>query len=77
LRLAQQSATELWNDLKFYRSGPDDKDVLFKVLLNEQEAKLPMATDCAPYYHWSAFRKCCLKKIDSYEKRRKRQLAKK
>jgi hypothetical protein len=63
--------------LVFYRSGPDDKDVLFKVLLNEQEAKLPMATDCAPYYHWSAFRKCCLKKIDSYEKRRKRQLAKK
>lgn len=63
--------------LVFYRSGVDDKDVLFKVLLNEQEATLPMATDCAPYYHWNAFRKNCLKKIDSYEKRRKRQLAKK
>jgi hypothetical protein len=63
--------------LVFYRSGVDYKDVLFKVLLNEQEATLPMATNYAPYYHWNAFRENCLKKIDSYEKRRKRQLAKK
>ena len=52
----------------FYRRHPKDKDVLFKVLLNEQEAKLPIYTDCAPYYHWQNFRRYCLRKIDRYEK---------
>ena len=55
----------------FYRRNAKDRDVLFKVLLNEQEATLPIPTDCAPYYHWSAFRRYCLKKIHPYEKRRK------
>ena len=32
------------------------KDVLFKVLLNGQEATLPMATDNWPYYKWSDFK---------------------
>ena len=44
----------------FYRSSPRDKDVLMKVLLNEQEATLPIATDCAPYYHWTDVRHYCL-----------------
>ena len=44
----------------FYRSSPRDKDVLMKVLLNEQEATLPIATDCAPYYHWTDVRQYCL-----------------
>lgn len=57
----------------FYRRNPKDKDVLFKVLLNEQEAKLPIPTDCAPYYRWSVFRRYCLKKIDRYEKRRSKE----
>ena len=47
----------------FYRSGPKDKDVLLKVLLNEQEATLPIPTDCAPYYHWADFRSYCLGKL--------------
>ena len=47
----------------FYRSSPRDKDVLLKVLLNEQEARLPIATDCAPYYHWSDFRDYCMEKL--------------
>ena len=34
----------------FYRSSPKDKDVLVKVLLNEQEATLPIPTHSAPYY---------------------------
>ena len=55
----------------FYRSSPQDKDVLFKVLLNEQEARLPIRTNCAPYYRWRDFRRYCLKKLDQYEKRRK------
>lgn len=54
----------------FYRSSPKDKDILFKVLLNEQEATLPIRTDCAPYYHWRDFHRYCLKKLDRYEKRR-------
>lgn len=51
----------------FYRSSPKDKDVLVKVLLNEVEATLPIPTDCAPYYHWSDFRKFCLNKLAAYK----------
>ena len=54
----------------FYRSSPKDSDVLLKVLLNEQEATLPIATDCAPYYHWSDFRSYCLAKLDAYDSTR-------
>ena len=50
-----------------YRSGLDDSDVLFKVLLNEEEARLPIQTDCAPYYHWNDFRTYCLDKLDRYK----------
>ena len=49
----------------FYRSSPKDKDVLVKVLLNEQEATLPIATDCAPYYHWADVRNFCLGKLEN------------
>jgi len=52
----------------FYRSNPQDKDVLVKVLLNEIEAKLPIKTDCAPYYHWRDVRKYCIKKLAAYKK---------
>ena len=51
----------------FYRDGPEDDDVLFKVLLNENEATLPIPTDVAPYYHWRDFRQYYLKKLDDYE----------
>jgi hypothetical protein len=57
----------------FYRRDSKDKDVLFKVLLNEQEARLPLQTDCAPYYHWKDFRRYCLNKLDRYEKKKKKQ----
>ena len=53
--------------LIFYRSGVKDQDVLFKVLLNEEEARLPIHTDCAPYYHWRDFRTYCLNKLDQYK----------
>jgi hypothetical protein len=46
-----------------------DKDILFKVLLNEEEATLPLPTDVAPYYRWSDFRTHYLKKLDDYENR--------
>jgi hypothetical protein len=48
----------------FYRSNPKDQDVLVKVLLNEQEATLPIATDNAPYYHWKDFRRYCIEKSE-------------
>lgn len=54
----------------FYRSDINDKDVLVKVLLNEQEAQLPITTDCAPYYHWKDFRAFYLDKLDKYDKKR-------
>jgi len=51
----------------FYRNNPSDKDVIFKILLNEKEATLPLQTDIAPYYHWDDFRDYYLKLLDAYE----------
>ena len=50
-----------------YRKNPKDNDVLIKVLLNENEATLPIKTDCAPYYHWKDFRDFCLEKLATYK----------
>ena len=47
----------------FYRSDPKDQDVLFKVLLNEEEATLPLQPVSGPYYRWSDFRQYCLDKL--------------
>ena len=52
----------------FYRKNPADNDVVFKVLLNESEATLPLKTDMPPYYRWSDFRDYYLQRINSYEK---------
>lgn len=51
----------------FYRSSPQDKDVIFKLLLNENEATLPLKSDIAPYYRWSDFKSYYLKKLDTYK----------
>lgn len=53
----------------FYRNKKDDKDIIFKVLRNENEATLPLSTDMAPYYHWSDFKKYYLDKLDAYDKK--------
>lgn len=54
----------------FYHKNDQDKDVIFKVLLNEDEAVLP---DLKPfkgcYYKWSDFKEFFLKKINDYEKK--------
>lgn len=54
----------------FYHKNDKDKDVIFKVLLNEDEAVLP---DLKPfkgsYYKWSDFKEFFLKKINDYEKK--------
>ena len=56
--------------LVFYRRSPKDRadDVLFKVLLNENEATLPLPTNQATYYRWGDFRRYYLDKLDRYEK---------
>lgn len=54
----------------FYRESPADDDVLVKVLLNENEATLPLKSDVAPYYHWSDFRSYYLRLLDAYDAER-------
>lgn len=51
----------------FYRKAVGDKDVILKVLLNENEATLPIKTDIAPYYHWKDVREYYLNKLDAYK----------
>jgi hypothetical protein len=53
-----------------YRANHDDPDVLVKVLLNGHEARLPIKTDCAPYYHWKDVKRYYLRKLYRYENRR-------
>ena len=54
----------------FYRNQKKPNDVLVKVLLNEDEATLPIKSDVAPYYHWNDFKAYCMKKLDSYPMQR-------
>ena len=54
----------------FYRRDLSDSDVLVKVLLNENEATLPVKTDVAPYYHWTDVRDFYLKKLDAFEQKK-------
>ena len=50
-----------------YRSEVADPDVLVKVLLNGNEARLPIESDCAPYYHWEDVKRYYLRKLYRYE----------
>lgn len=51
----------------FYRKHVGDHDILFKVLLNEREARLPLPDNSmAPYYRWKDFREYYLRKLDAY-----------
>lgn len=50
----------------FYRKNINDKDILVKVLLNEEEATMPIATDIFPYYKWEDVRKYYLNKLNTY-----------
>lgn len=59
--------------LIFYREDVADKDVLVKVMLNEEEAQLPIESDMAPYYKWSDVREYYLTKIAQYELTRQQQ----
>ena len=50
-------------DLRMYH--PDD--ILVKVLLNEDEAHIPVETDCAPYYHWKDVRPYLMQRINAFK----------
>ena len=54
--------------LVFYRPKKGKSgDILIKALLNEREAKLPIATDQYPYYKWSDLRQYYLDKLAKFE----------
>lgn len=42
--------------LVFYRGKKASDDILIKCLLNGEEAKLPVPTNCYPYYRWMDFK---------------------
>ena len=43
-----------------------DGKILVKVLFNEQETKLPIDSEYAPYYDWKLFQKYCEKQMAKY-----------
>ena len=53
-----------------YRTDKDDSDPLVRVLLNGHDSKLPIPTDCAPYYHWADVKRYYLRKLYVYAKER-------
>ena len=50
--------------LVFYRGKKGTDDILVKLLLNGEEARLPIATDSYPYYKWSDLRQFYQARID-------------
>ncbi|MCD8306040.1 MAG: histidine phosphatase family protein [Prevotella sp.] len=53
--------------LVFYRANADDSDVWLKVLLNEEEAELPIEPVEGPYYRWVDFKSYYLGLLDSFK----------
>lgn len=51
----------------FYRNKKNPDDILIKVLLNENEARLPLPKQQAPYYRWSDFRAYYMKKLARFD----------
>ncbi len=51
----------------FYRKDVNDKDIWVKVLLNEEEATLPIKAVEGPYYRWSDVRKYYTDKLNAYK----------
>lgn len=53
--------------LVFYRPTQSDGEILLKVLLNENETRLPLKEVTGPYYKWSDFRSYFLQKLDNFK----------
>ena len=56
--------------LVHYRTDKNDTDPLVRVLLNGREARLPIKSDCAPYYHWQDVKRYYLRKLYAYARER-------
>ena len=54
----------------YYRTDKNDPDPLVRVLLNGREARLPIESDCAPYYHWKDIKRYYLRKLYIYARER-------
>lgn len=52
--------------LIFYRKKGSD-DILVKALLNEKEARLPVKSKLAPYYHWEDVKAYYRDKLDTFK----------
>ena len=55
--------------LVFYRPKKGNGDILVKALLNEREARMPVATQQWPYYRWQDVRQYYLDKIARFEEK--------
>lgn len=53
--------------LIFYHPKKGNGPILLKVLLNENEARLPLTPVSGPYYKWDDFRAYYMKKLRNYE----------
>lgn len=51
----------------FYHNAKKTDDILVKFLLNEDEATIPVKTDCAPYYHWKDVRPYLMQRIEGFK----------
>lgn len=51
----------------FYHAKKDKSPILLKVLLNENEARLPLTPVSGPYYRWDDFKAYYTKKLKNYE----------
>ena len=51
----------------FYRPTTGSGDILIKVLLNENETRLPLPAVSGPYYKWKDFREYFLEKLSKYQ----------
>lgn len=70
-----EKVAEVWQDFKYNPMATNiqwilykntDGKVLVKVLFNEQETKLPIDSEYAPYYDWELFQKYCEKQMAKY-----------
>lgn len=50
----------------FYKKKGSD-DILVKIMLNEHETRLPVASDVAPYYHWKDVEAYYRAKLDNFK----------
>lgn len=50
----------------FYRRTRNEKEILLKVLLNENEATLPIPAVTGPYYYWKDFKAYVFEKLQHY-----------